>query len=63
MNSGLNKDITLMWQMICNECKSKFEVKAPKGPKEEKTLRCPRCGSKNIQQAKESSTVPAQCGG
>lgn len=59
----LNKDIVLTWQMNCCECKFKFEVKVPKGPSEEKALRCPQCGSKNIQRAEETSTTPAQCGG
>lgn len=63
MNNQIKKDITIMWQMICNECKFNFEVQVPKGPTEEKLLKCPRCGSKHIQRNEPSSTVAAQCGG
>jgi|YelNatPaOPRAMG01_1025707.scaffolds.fasta_scaffold61347_2 rRNA maturation endonuclease Nob1 len=58
-----NKTIPLTWQMICNQCKYSFEIEIPKGPREEKQLRCPRCGSIYIQRAEASSTIPSQCGG
>lgn len=39
----------LMWQFDCRQCKADFEVPVPRGPREERELRCLECGSKDIQ--------------
>jgi putative FmdB family regulatory protein len=37
------------WQYRCRQCGFEFEMPAPKGPSEEKSRACPKCGSKDIE--------------
>ena len=38
----------LKWEFDCNKCKQKFVVPVPRGPAEERLIKCPHCGSKDI---------------
>lgn len=49
--------------MRCIDCNNLFEVEIPKGPKEEKRLVCPNCGSQNIKRIEGPSLSQPQCGG
>ena len=37
------------WEYVCRQCGGRFRVAAPRGPSEEKGLRCPICESGNIE--------------
>ena len=39
----------LMWELECKQCQAKFEQPVPKGPEEERNIKCPQCGSKDIK--------------
>jgi DNA-directed RNA polymerase subunit RPC12/RpoP len=51
------------WQLACRQCRANFEVEAPFGPKEERALKCPHCGSKDIGRIEASNQDAPQCGG
>jgi rRNA maturation endonuclease Nob1 len=53
----------LTWELTCHQCKSNFEVLVPFGPREEKALECPHCGSKDIGRIDASNQDAPQCGG
>jgi DNA-directed RNA polymerase subunit RPC12/RpoP len=36
------------WEYNCQKCGGIFRIKAPRGPAEEKKIRCPKCESRNI---------------
>jgi DNA-directed RNA polymerase subunit RPC12/RpoP len=57
------REIIVTWELTCHQCKSKFEVPAPFGPREERELNCPRCGSKDIERMEALATDAPQCGG
>ena len=38
----------MTWQLACRQCRANFVVEVPFGPKEERELKCPDCGSKDI---------------
>jgi len=42
-------EIKMTWELTCRHCKSSFEVPVPRGPREEKELKCLNCGSKYIE--------------
>jgi DNA-directed RNA polymerase subunit RPC12/RpoP len=46
------------WEYVCQQCGGRFRVKAPRGPSEEKGIRCPRCESRNVRW---SATVSEAC--
>jgi DNA-directed RNA polymerase subunit RPC12/RpoP len=53
----------LLWEYECNKCGSHFSVKVPKGPTEERALRCPHCHSDKIIKLTAYSPSEAFCGG
>jgi len=55
--------IRLTWELTCRQCKSSFEVPVPRGPREEKELKCPQCGSEYIERIAVSTHGPPPCGG
>jgi rRNA maturation endonuclease Nob1 len=55
--------IRVTWELTCHQCKSNFEVPVPFGPREEKELECPYCGSKDIGKMEASNQDAPQCGG
>jgi len=57
------REIIVTWQITCRQCKSNFEVEAPFGPREERALRCPHCGSKDVERVEASNQDAPQCGG
>lgn len=46
---ALASDNELKWEFICHLCKAHFDVPVPRGPTEEKQIKCPKCGSQNIE--------------
>ena len=57
------KEIVLTWEMACSGCKAGFEVEVPRGPREEKELKCPHCGSKEIVRREAFGEDAPACGG
>jgi rRNA maturation endonuclease Nob1 len=57
------REITVTWELNCHQCKSNFEVPVPFGPREERELKCPHCGSKDIERIEALSHDAPQCGG
>ena len=54
----------MTWELTCRLCKSNFEVPVPRGPREEKELKCPKCESKYIERIEAlSQGAPPPCGG
>ena len=39
----------LTWEYLCHQCEAQFELPVPRGPKEERETKCPRCGSMDIE--------------
>ena len=39
----------LTWEFLCHQCETRFETSVPRGPREEKEIKCPECGSKDIE--------------
>ena len=37
------------WRYKCRQCKNVFTMPVPKGPSEEKSRTCPKCGSADIR--------------
>ena len=37
------------WEYICHQCNVFFEVPVPHGPDEAKQIKCPECGSQDIE--------------
>jgi rRNA maturation endonuclease Nob1 len=63
MPQGNKREVIVTWQLTCHQCKSNFEVEAPSGPKEERALMCPLCGSRDIARVEASKQDAPQCGG
>jgi rRNA maturation endonuclease Nob1 len=57
------RKIILTWELTCRQCKSNFEAPVPFGPREEKELECPHCGSKEIERVEALNQDAPQCGG
>jgi len=53
----------LKWEFDCNQCKGKFEVPVPRGPTEEKAIKCPHCGSQDIANCSLGGLEVPVCGG
>ena len=53
----------LMWEFDCHSCKTKFETNVPRGPKEEREIKCPHCGSKEIERLNVGNLAETACGG
>jgi DNA-directed RNA polymerase subunit RPC12/RpoP len=45
------------WEYVCQQCGGRFLIKAPRGPSEEKEIRCPRCESRNVKWLATASQV------
>jgi rRNA maturation endonuclease Nob1 len=63
MSQEDKRKIIVTWQLACRKCKANFEVEAPFGPTEERNLKCPRCGSKDIGRIEALKEDAPQCGG
>ena len=57
------QEIMVTWELTCHQCQSNFELPAPSGPREERELECPLCGSKDIKRIEALSDSAPQCGG
>jgi predicted Zn-ribbon and HTH transcriptional regulator len=58
------KEFIMTWELTCRQCKFNFEVPVPRGPREEKELKCPKCESKYIERIETlSEGVAPPCGG
>jgi len=57
------RKIMVTWELTCLQCKANFEVEAPFGPTEERELKCPHCGSKDIRRIEALNQDAPQCGG
>ena len=53
----------LMWEYECHNCSVKFKTQVPCGPREEREIRCPDCGSANIERLNVGALAPTACGG
>lgn len=42
----------LMWEYLCHNCRTQFELPVPRGPREENETACTACGSRDIQRIK-----------
>lgn len=63
-SNGLpEKNMTLRWEYQCATCQTKFSVEVPKGPTQEKSLRCPSCGSPDIVKTTVYRMNESACGG
>jgi rRNA maturation endonuclease Nob1 len=63
MDGRDQRQIILTWELTCRQCTSKFEAPVPFGPREEKELECPHCGSKDIERVEALNQDAPQCGG
>lgn len=63
MSKRNNLEIKITWELICRQCNSSFEVPVPRGPREEKDLKCLKCGSQNIERIEASPQGVPPCGG
>ena len=51
------------WEYACHQCKITFKLPVPRGPSEEKTFKCPECGSMHIERLTALVfQVPLYCG-
>jgi DNA-directed RNA polymerase subunit RPC12/RpoP len=57
------RNIIVTWQLACRQCRANFVVEVPFGPKEERELKCPDCGSKDIGRIEGLTQDAPQCGG
>jgi rRNA maturation endonuclease Nob1 len=57
------REIKLTWELTCRQCKSSFELPVPRGPREEKELKCPKCGSEYIERIEALAQDLPSCGG
>lgn len=53
----------LKWEFECNQCKGKFEQVVPHGPEEERNIKCPECGSKDVKNLSLCCVESPSCGG
>ncbi len=53
----------LLWDYDCSQCGVRFSVEVPKGPTEERALRCPQCRSDHIVKLNDYNPSEAFCGG
>lgn len=57
------KNMRLHWDYQCDTCQTNFSVDVPKGPTQEKALRCPACGSHDIVKTTVYSMNESACPG
>lgn len=53
----------VLWKYECRVCRKHFSIRVPRGPTEEKALRCLVCGSKDIRRLNRYSIGDSFCGG
>ncbi len=53
----------VIWEFACCQCQHIFTTPVPRGPKEEKQLKCPLCASSRIKRTTVDSIEPVFCGG
>ena len=53
----------LTWEYACHQCEARFELPVPRGPKEEKETKCPRCGSMDLERLNVFSLSACPPGG
>jgi len=63
MSHENKREAIITWELTCHKCKSNFEVPVPFGPTEERNLKCPHCGSKEIGRVEALNEDAPQCGG
>jgi len=63
MEQKKGTEIVLTWEMTCLQCKTHFGVEVPRGPTDEKNLRCPHCGSEKIARREAVGESAPACGG
>jgi rRNA maturation endonuclease Nob1 len=63
MQENNDREIKLTWELTCRQCKASFEVPVPRGPREEKELKCTKCGSEYIERIEASTPSVPPCGG
>jgi DNA-directed RNA polymerase subunit RPC12/RpoP len=65
-NLGISCELpapSLLWEYKCNDCQATFETPVPRGPKEERHLKCPVCDSAKIKRINIVKLEAAKCGG
>ncbi len=58
-----NPPRALMWEYECQACKITFETQVPRGPGEERRIRCSRCDSAKIKRVNIVKLSEPKCGG
>jgi len=53
----------LTWEYDCRSCKFHFDTPVPRGPKEEREMKCTRCGSRDIVRVNVGKVQETFCGG
>ena len=53
----------LMWEFNCLHCNKKFETRVPRGPREEREMKCTHCGSRDIERINIKKLQDPTCGG
>ena len=53
----------LLWEYGCSNCHSTFKTAVPRGPKEERHIKCPACDSAKIKRINIVKLEAAKCGG
>ncbi len=62
LGSGTNVFESSDWEYECQQCHQTFKMPIPKSPTEEKSRRCPSCGTGNIQRLNVTGGQPLYCG-
>jgi len=58
-----NPPQALMWEYECQECKITFETPVPRGPREERRMKCSHCDSAKIKRINIVKLSEPKCGG
>lgn len=53
----------LQWEYSCGSCQATFQVDVPRGPTQEKAIRCLNCGGDKIQRINMPDLSGPACGG
>jgi predicted Zn finger-like uncharacterized protein len=53
----------LQWEYVCESCHAQFSVDVPKGPAQERALKCPVCSSPDIRKVTAYRMAESGCGG
>ncbi|MBN2059522.1 MAG: zinc ribbon domain-containing protein [Deltaproteobacteria bacterium] len=55
--------VVLKWEFECRKCRTAFEVDVPRGPKEERGIKCPNCNGNDIYRINIPDLSHTGCGG